>query len=255
MKIIFLHIPKTAGQSVHAKLVDACGVDNVCPARVNDHLRTLSIRQLNSYKVFSGHFDWSLLDCIEGPKYIFTVLRDPRDRILSFYFYLRESAKKLSPQLLEKPENQGLKGALTLSPGDYFTSGNSSWKSFIKNHYYNFYTYYFAGRTYDARANFEGLIKRNILNENNIIDLAKTNLEIINGVFRVEELNNAFVQISESTGISIDQKKELIANKNTVVMPSDRLLELERLGADSFLIEEIDEMCRLDKILLDSIFK
>ena len=88
MKVIFLHIPKTAGQSVHAALVNAFGNEAVCPARVNDQLRRMSITEINRYQVFSGHFDWSLLDCIKGPKYVFTILREPIDRILSFYLAL-----------------------------------------------------------------------------------------------------------------------------------------------------------------------
>jgi len=48
----------------------------------------MSITEINRYQVFSGHFDWSLLDCIKGPKYVFTILREPIDRILSFYLAL-----------------------------------------------------------------------------------------------------------------------------------------------------------------------
>ena len=42
-RIIFLHLPKTAGQSVHAALVDGFGEAAICPARVNEQLDGLTI--------------------------------------------------------------------------------------------------------------------------------------------------------------------------------------------------------------------
>ena len=92
--VIFLHIPKTAGQSVHSFLVHLFGQGAIAPARVNEQLIQLSIPQIRKYSVFSGHMDWAMLDCVERPRFVFTILREPTDRILSFYYYLRSEAKR-----------------------------------------------------------------------------------------------------------------------------------------------------------------
>src|SRR5947208_16662837 len=149
--LVFLHIPKTAGQSVHEFLKKIVGPGAVAPARVNDQLYGLSVPELRRYRVVSGHLDWALLDCVREPKFVFTILRNPVDRILSFYFFLRAEAKNLSEEQLRLPENEGKQAVLHLSCDDYFTGGKPHLRTFLDNHYDNFYMYYFAGRTYDAR--------------------------------------------------------------------------------------------------------
>ena len=81
--IVFLHIPKTAGQTIHFALAEMVGARNVSPIRVNgqavDHC-TLP----PGYLLHSGHIDWTNLDSVEGNPFVFTVLRDPAERIGSF---------------------------------------------------------------------------------------------------------------------------------------------------------------------------
>src|ERR1700722_17141924 len=137
-RVIFLHIPKTAGQSVHNYLQRAVGAAKICPARENFQLVGKSILELSRYKVFSGHLDWALLDCVAANAFAFTILREPTDRILSFFFFLRGEALRLTPEQIDLPQNQGKKYLLKLSVDDYFCGGPPFIRSFLDSHFDNF---------------------------------------------------------------------------------------------------------------------
>ena len=246
MKVIFLHIPKTAGQSIHTALVNSFGQDAVCPARVNDQLYPLSIAELNRYQVFSGHLDWSLLDCVKGPRYIFTVLREPRDRILSFYFYLREQAQKLSAADLAKPQHQGLRAALELSPEDYFLGGPPHLRRFLDDHYDNFYPHYFAARHYQGRTQFAGLLARGAMKKEDVVGMAKANLACLDDVFSVDNMSAVFSAIRQLGGKPLANDERYHVNRNTAVAAAERREKLAALGASEAAFKRIAEYCQSD---------
>lgn len=246
MKIIFLHIPKTAGQSVHAALINAFGNEVVCPARVNDQLRQMSISELNRYQVFSGHFDWSLLDCIKGPKYVFTILREPIDRILSFYFFLRDEAEKMPIEKRLAPEHQGLKAAFELSPRDYFLGGAPHLRRFLDDHYDNFYTYYFAGRHYESRGKMVGMINRGEMSKQQVLQMAKDNLTLLDDVFIVDNMSAVFSAIRSISGKNLMSDERYRVNVNTKVAADDRRAKIQALGADAPTMARLKEYCQLD---------
>ncbi len=249
MKIIFLHIPKTAGQSVHTALVHAFGEKVVCPARVNNQLLRMSINELNRYQVFSGHLDWSLLDCLKGEKYVFTVLRKPMDRILSFYFFLRDQGESLPVEKRNRPEHQGLKAAIELSPRDYFMGGAPHFRRFIDDHFDNFYTYYFAGRRYSSRSEMVGLINRGELSHQQVLQMAKDNLSLLDKVFTVDNMGEVFSAIRTISGKEIMSDEKYLVNANNKVAAEDRRARLQALGADATTMARLDEYCRLDNEL------
>jgi len=253
-RVFFLHIPKTAGQSVHAALVNAYGADAVCPARVNEQLVRLGVRELNRYRVFSGHLDWSLLDCVRGPRYVFTVLREPRDRILSFYFYLREQAAKLSGEDLHKPQHQGMKAVLELSPDDYFCGGPPHLRRFLDDHYDNFYTYYFAGRHYRGRQSLAGQVQQKLLSREQLIELALDNLGTLDAVFRVDDMGRVFGAIRALSGASIRGDEAYRVNVNAAVAAGERAERLKALGASTRTFERLKQWCTMDELLWQRAF-
>jgi len=249
MRIIFLHIPKTAGQSVHAALVRAFGEDAVCPARVNDQLKEYTIGELNRYQVFSGHLDWSLLDCLQGPSYTFTVLRKPIDRILSFYFFLRRQAENLSQEELLLPQHQGLRAAKELDPDEYFSGGEGHLRRFLDDHYDNFYTYYFAGRRYSARSELHGLFKRGVITEKRLIEMAKDNLGFLDDVFTLDNTSEVFSTIADISGNSDIANVDYQVNVNSDIPAGDRMSKLEQIGANDITFERLSEFCAFDNQL------
>lgn len=105
----FLHIPKSAGMSVHAALEAAFPAGSVAPARFDDSVfcgfsdfdalrpeqrRRLvaddaEVAALAGYSIVSGHFHLPTLTAVAPPSAIATVLREPRARLLSLYAYWR----------------------------------------------------------------------------------------------------------------------------------------------------------------------
>jgi hypothetical protein len=248
-KLIFLHIPKTAGQSVHAALVAAFGAAAVCPARVNEQLFGMTVSELNSYRVFSGHLDWSLLDCVRGPRFVFTVLREPRDRILSFYFYLRGEAGRLSASELAKPHRHGARAALNLSPDDYFCGGTPEIRRFLDGLYDNFYTYFFAGRFYLARGPLNGRVQRHELTHEQLLERALDNLGTLDAVYRVDTLDAVFARIQELSGGIGDASAGFRVNVNVAVEAGERVQRLRAMGATDKTFDRIDGLCHLDRQL------
>jgi len=246
MKVVFLHIPKTAGQSVRAALEAAFGKRNVCPAQVNWQLMSYSISELDRYKAFSGHLDWSLLDCLTGPVYRFTVLRNPIDRILSFYFYLRGKAEGMSKGELSKPQNRGLRAAKNLSPDEYFAGGGEGLRKFLDGHYDNFYTYFFAARRFSGRGDLRGLLRRKELSEKRVVEMALDNMSRLDDVFTLDRMDWVFSKLAELSDRKGKVKKDYRINVNVEVQAQERLDRLRELGATQVTMDRLEAFCRMD---------
>lgn len=151
--IVFLHIPKTAGQTVHHALAAMVGRQNVSPIRVNGQAEGTTLPP--GYVLHSGHIDWTDLERLPGDPFVFTVLRDPAERIGSFYFYMLKTAQAASPE--EVRTRPGLERILTCSADDYFFGGDGRWQLFVRSHYDNFYCSYLATRRVGGRRQLQGL--------------------------------------------------------------------------------------------------
>jgi hypothetical protein len=105
----FLHVPKSAGTSIHVALEAALPAGAVSTRRMDpsifcgfDRFHTLGetsravvaaddgeIDALAAHSAVSGHFALSTLRRLSPPERVGTVLREPRARLLSNYLYLR----------------------------------------------------------------------------------------------------------------------------------------------------------------------
>lgn len=88
-KVIFLHLPKTGGTTLHHILTSNFKATDICPERFNG-LQDYPAGKLAKYRLFSGHFDLLSTKIIPGKsnKYI-TLFRDPCDRLVSLYYFQR----------------------------------------------------------------------------------------------------------------------------------------------------------------------
>jgi len=84
IKIVFQHIPKCAGTSINKEISRNFHKQDICPEKLNN-LENFSAKELNSYNYFSGHYDSWRIGLIPGPKFVFTFLRDPQERIISLF--------------------------------------------------------------------------------------------------------------------------------------------------------------------------
>lgn len=91
-RLVFLHIPRSGGTTVHELLhgvmVERFGEGAVCPARFDD-LRGWSLPAMARHRLFSGHFTLTTIRRIPDPKVSILILRDPRKRVVSQYQHAR----------------------------------------------------------------------------------------------------------------------------------------------------------------------
>lgn len=86
---VFLHLPKTGGTTVHGILGAHVEPQRICRARYNN-LLNLRAAEVASASYFSGHFDRRALAAIPGRDVrVFTMLREPRARLVSLYQFFR----------------------------------------------------------------------------------------------------------------------------------------------------------------------
>lgn len=87
-RLVFLHVPKCGGTTLHAVLARHFDPGQICPERFNG-LRARRIEELAPYTFFSGHFDLESCQALSGrDTRIVTLLREPRARLVSLYYFL-----------------------------------------------------------------------------------------------------------------------------------------------------------------------
>jgi hypothetical protein len=86
-RLVFLHLAKTGGTTLDHHFAQAFAADEICPK--NSDLYDLSTEELARYRYFSGHFVYDQLRRIPGPIFTVTVLRNPIERVISNYYFLK----------------------------------------------------------------------------------------------------------------------------------------------------------------------
>ena len=87
-RLLFLHVPKTGGTSLHHHITAQFPERSIAEARHND-LLTGPLYAIYGKRLFSGHFDSRLVDLVGEKANILVVLREPRQRLFSVYRHLR----------------------------------------------------------------------------------------------------------------------------------------------------------------------
>tara|TARA_R110000787_G_scaffold284875_1_gene399181 strand:+ start:3477 stop:4157 length:681 start_codon:yes stop_codon:yes gene_type:complete len=93
--VVFLHVPKCAGTSIAAAISQALGESNCYEYGKTAPYKAFesSAYGLDKYKFIAGHLTISQIELIRGSKKIFTVVRDPIDRVLSWYEFVRRNKR------------------------------------------------------------------------------------------------------------------------------------------------------------------
>ena len=97
-RVVFLHIPKCAGRSVNLLFKSYYGSARSARAvAINDRERGPvfheKVMRARDALFVGGHFGFETLEKIRGDAFVFTMLRDPYDRLRSTYGHLRTRTK------------------------------------------------------------------------------------------------------------------------------------------------------------------
>jgi hypothetical protein len=92
---IFLHIPKTAGSTLHTILTKQYAKDELLHLRGNPHIES-AIEQFKHMpsedkariRLLTGHFEYGIHQYLPQAATYFTLLRDPVDRVISYYYFI-----------------------------------------------------------------------------------------------------------------------------------------------------------------------
>ncbi|HEX2257080.1 MAG TPA: sulfotransferase family 2 domain-containing protein, partial [Afifellaceae bacterium] len=112
-RVVFLHIPKTAGSSVNAHFKHHLGSSLSRQAVGLNAAAGIDRRQIERARrarfVF-GHFGWQTLEAVRGDGFAFTVLRDPAARVVSLYRFARRR---------ELPHGSGFEALMAAARADF----------------------------------------------------------------------------------------------------------------------------------------
>ena len=94
--LIFLHIPKAAGMTLHGVIERQYGKDSVLTKNASIEQVTalydgLDDKSKENLSVIKGHIPFGIHQFLSRPATYITLLRDPVDRILSYYYYVLRS--------------------------------------------------------------------------------------------------------------------------------------------------------------------
>lgn len=93
--LAFLHIPRSGGTALHAAFSAHFTAEQICPERMN-RLETVPRWMLVSYRLYSGHYRFEHLALVPRPRLAVTVLREPRQRLVSLYRHWRRHSAALA---------------------------------------------------------------------------------------------------------------------------------------------------------------
>ncbi len=92
--VIFVHIPKTAGTSLHTTMTVQYGHGRSYwfgkqqgEAEAKQHFAELSVENRKKLRLIRGHIPFGWHEHVPGPFTYISLLRDPVDRVISLYFY------------------------------------------------------------------------------------------------------------------------------------------------------------------------
>ena len=92
--LIFFHLPKTGGTTMHAILRRQYRSDTIFRTNPEEHWESLRVfRDLpddtkSKYRLITGHMRFGIHEDIKNPSFYITFLRDPIQRIISYYYYI-----------------------------------------------------------------------------------------------------------------------------------------------------------------------
>jgi len=218
--VVFLHIPKTAGTTLRAiieknyKPEEIFSVDGKDPTKSVADFHGLPAEEKAGFSLFQGHINFSVIDKLPYDNMkCMTFLRDPVERVLSYYYYIVSDS-------LSRPQAEVAKKT---SFKEYLLSGDDPQLS-------NFQTKMVAG---EGSSWYEECDK-------NLLSKAKDNLSnYFDFVGIAESFDESVLCMSKTFGWKTPYYKRINVTKNRTA----------RKNIDGEIIEIISEMNSYDREL------
>lgn len=112
--LIFLHIPKTGGTTLRGiidrqyKPGEFLIIEGARSGNFPRRVREITEERLKSVKIMAGHMDVGIHEYLPCSATYFTLLRDPIDRLISLYYFIKRKPADPHHQLLNE-SNMSLK--------------------------------------------------------------------------------------------------------------------------------------------------
>ncbi len=127
-RVIFLHIPKTAGSTLRGVFIDQYPTGSVLAIGPGRHdtamedFKSLPLPEREKIRLLRGHFGFGLHEYLPPPVTYITILREPVARVVSHYYYVRSQLER-GNAFTDRP---WLREAARMSLSDYVQHGRSA---------------------------------------------------------------------------------------------------------------------------------
>lgn len=245
-RIVFMHLPKTGGTAVHSMLRQHFRDEEVCPERWNNLYR-YSLGELTHYRLFSGHFDHTSCQLVPGANNkIFTMLREPKARLMSLYYF--ERAHKHN--IIDEERLTLARLANELSPLEFFQHREVKNHSAIRNAAVNS----LIGCIHQGRWEREeppGMqtLRQGLPPDTEQLALAQQNLESLTAFGILEQLEASVAHIFPLIGLDVP---ETIGSENIlldVMQTNAGLKPVDKMAVSTELDTVLDALTELDRPL------
>ncbi|MBN9889851.1 sulfotransferase family 2 domain-containing protein [Salipiger abyssi] len=236
MRVALFHIPKTGGTSLHDFLSTHFPAPDICPERFRSFGR-FSPEQLAAYRYFSAHMDFATLQSLPGPLYTITIMREPKARIISLYYFWRSH----SDETIEKLNLAGPRLAKQLGLLEFLKTQAHGIPGSINNTYV---------RTLLGHS-WSGQRGQLLLNDGEALRVAMRNLLTIDTVGFVEDMPGLFTEVCQRLSVPLpDPLPWARSSKEFGLTEGSERVEPEEITPE--IDARLDHLTRLDRILYEN---
>jgi hypothetical protein len=234
-RLIFVHMEKTAGSSVHESLVTMFPEERVCPDRFSS-INERDATYLESFRLFTVH--GTLHDFIKVPerRFFITFLRDPIARMISAYRYW-SSARR---EFIERADLGVSRLCKDRTLPEFLSDEVLAYLPFL----WNSYAQRLSGEPeIDPSTDFSA-------RSGEILERALANLDNLDGVGLAEEVGLSFLAISNALGVPdpYDGRVLNVTADNAILAPHE-YEEPNPIELNQETLDAIHRVTALDQVL------
>jgi hypothetical protein len=246
-RIVFVHVPKTAGKGLLNQLKRVMGIGpgglNRLHAKANGRS---CLADIALYRAVGGHIDWYDLETIDVPVVSFSVLRDGRERLASMYFFARQNADVVNEGGLR--DNRRHRAMRSLDVDAFFSRTDQDSDIEFAQRYDNLQAYYFATRRHRGRLEAIRDIPRD-----EVVPRALENARRLDLVTTMDRLYEVEELLAREVGLHLDIAGHR-ANEGPVPRGESRWAALMDEVKSEAVRERLHRFTELDTAFLSALF-